>query len=503
MGINNKYIRFGDSADAIVEKSNFNFDQVLAAGFGPTGFNGVKGPTGVIGKIGPDGPQGPIGLRGSEWFQQNTPPATAGANPYDYWIVTSNLNQDKIFTYGGPTSGWIDTGSSLRSSGVFTGVQSLEGPEGATGYSAIAINATGPNTYLTTFVFSDRVLTTTDANPLLSKVLISTDSSQNEGAIMGFSKTTTNSPGYPAFYWASTGSDYSLKFESSSALRITSGNDLRILSDDTISISGGVTDIKIGGSSSIYATGPINITSDPSIQLSGLEMSLRGSDNNINVPVVLQPSYGSTGSYKIDAFGSEFNIGLLLTSAGATTASDILKIDDVDGLNLLKVKQNGQTVIGVTGSTGSYFIDAYRTVPSKFIPTSSSGGQTLGVVDLSSSQFFDTNKIMITFPSSINPAFSSPAFYIMLPSPSVPPEITGPNDITSFRIMNSNPNYTFRGISYMERKNVGANSVLIERRIDFPSPQNIGVLNLTYTEDTDAFFFNVGSTGSYVQMSVS
>jgi hypothetical protein len=69
--------------------------------------------------------------------------------------------------------------------------------------------------------------------------------------------------------------------------------------------------------------------------------------------------------------------------------------------------------------------------------------------------------------------------------------------------MNSNPNYTFKGISYMERRNVGANSVLIERRIDFPSPQNVGVLNLTYTEDTDSFFFNIGSTGAYVQMSVS
>jgi hypothetical protein len=110
---------------------------------------------------------------------------------------------------------------------------------------------------------------------------------------------------------------------------------------------------------------------------------------------------------------------------------------------------------------------------------------------------------MLEFPSSINPVFTSPAFYVMLPSPSVPPEISGPNDITSFKIMNSDPNYTFRGISYMERKNVGVNSVLIERRIDFPSPQNVGVLNLTYTEDTDAFFFSIGSTGSYVQMSVS
>lgn len=503
MGINNKYIRPGDSADVIIEKSNFNFDQILAAGFGPTGFNGQIGPTGVVGKIGPDGGQGPTGLRGSEWFQQNTAPATAGANLYDYWINTSNFNQDQIYTYQGPTSGWIDTGSSLRSSGVFTGVQSLEGPEGATGYSAIAINATGPNTYLTTFVFSDRVLTQSDANPLLSKVLISTDSLQNEGPILGFSKTTTNAPGFPAFRWASTGSDYSLSFESNSSLRLTSGRNLSIQSSDTISLSGGVTDLKIGGTTSLSATGPISITSDPSIQLSGQEMSLRGSDNNINVPLTLKPTYGSTGAFKLDVSGSGFNNGLLLTSAGATSASDVLKVDSVDGLSLLRVKQNSQTVFGVTGASGAYLVDAYRTVPSKFVTTSTSGGTTYGVIDLSSADYFDTNKIMLTFPSNINISVVNPAFYVMLPSPSVPPQISGANDVTSFKIMNSDPAYTFQGISYMERKNVGNNSVLIERRIDFPNPQNVSVLNLTYTEDSDAFFFSIGETGSYVQMSVS
>jgi hypothetical protein len=503
MGINNKYIRPGDSADSLIEKSNFNFDQILSSGFGPTGFNGQRGPTGVIGKIGPDGPQGPTGLRGSEWFQQNTPPATAGANLYDYWITTSNFNQDQIFTYAGPTSGWVDTGSSLRSSGVFTGVQSLEGPEGATGFSAIAINATGPNLYLTTFVFSDKVLNENDANPLRSKVLISTDSLQNEGAILGFSKTTTNSPGFPAFSWASTGTDYSLDFKTNSSMRITSGDDLSIFSTDTISLSGGVSDFKVGGTTLLSSAGPISIISNPSIQLSGSEMSLRGSDNNINVPLVLNPSYGSTGSYKIDITGSGFNTGFLLTSAGPTSASDILKIDDVDGLSLLRVKQNSQTVIGVTGSTGAHYIDSYRIVPSKFIPTSTSGVTTYGIVDLSSSDYFDSNKIMLTFPSDINISVVGPAFYVMIPSPSIPSQISGPNDITSFKIMNSDPSYTFQGISYMERKTVGNSAVLIERKIDFPNPQNVSVLNLTYTEDTDSFFFGAGETGSYVQMSVS
>lgn len=50
-----------DSDDILdlVEKINFNFDQVLAAGGGP---EGPAGPTG------PQGPAGPQGIRGSEWF---------------------------------------------------------------------------------------------------------------------------------------------------------------------------------------------------------------------------------------------------------------------------------------------------------------------------------------------------------------------------------------------------------------------------------------------------
>jgi hypothetical protein len=503
MGINNKYIRPGDSADQIIEKTNFNFDQILSSGFGPTGFNGSKGATGVIGKIGPDGPQGPTGLRGTNWFQQSTAPATAGANQYDYWINTSNLNQDSVYTYLGPTSGWVDTGSSLRTSGVFTGVESLEGPEGATGYSAIVIDATGPNTYLTTFVFSDRVLDATNANPLLSKVLVSTDSQNNSGSILGFSKTTTNSPGYPSFGWASTGSDYTLSLNSSSALRITSGRDLNIFSEDTVSLSSSVTDIQVGRKTTISATGPIDITSNPSIQISGSEMTLKGSDNSLSVPLQILPSLGSTGAFQIDIEGNGFNTGVLLTSRGATSSPDILKINDLNGRNLLRIKQNTQTVVGVTGSTGAHVMDSFRTVACKFVPTEIGVSETIGIVDLSSANYFDTNKIMLTFPSDINPSFVNPKFYVMLPSPAVPPEITGAGKITSFKVMNSDPNYSFNGISYMEKINVRNNSVLVEKRIEFPNPSQIGVLNLTYTDESESFFYRAGSSGGYVQMSVS
>jgi hypothetical protein len=500
MKINNKYIRTGDPASTIIDKSNFNFDQILASGFGGTGFNGVKGPTGVIGKIGPDGPQGATGVRGSNWYQQNTSPSTAGASPYDYWINTSSTNQDQVYYYAGPTSGWIDSGASLRTNGVFAGVQSLLGPEGATGYSAIVINGTGGSQARTTFVYSDTVFSAINANPNLAKVLISTDSESNDGAILGFSKTTTNAPGYPSFYWASTGTDYSLSFETNSTLSITSGKEFGIHSDSTFYLSSSVLDFKSGGVFSLGATGNISITSDPSIQITSTELSFRGNQNTLNVPLILSKAIGSTGSYKIDVEGSLFKSGLILTSAGATSSPDLLKINNTDGINLLKTKQNSQTVIGLTGSTGAHIVDGFRSIDCKFIPTGSTGSITYGIVDLTSPDYFNVNKIYLAFPSNINTSYVDPRFYVSLPSPSLDIKISNPGHVSVYKIFNGGTGYKLNGIAYQEKKNIGNNAVILERRIDFPNPDDVEILTLTYTGDQSSFFYNIGATGAFVNM---
>lgn len=500
MKINNKYIRTGDPASTIIDKTNFNFDQILASGFGGTGFNGPKGQTGVIGKIGPDGAIGLTGVRGSNWYQQNTAPATAGVNLYDYWINTSSVNQDQVYYYAGPTSGWVDSGASLRTNGVFAGVQSLLGPEGATGYSAIVINGTGGSQARTTFVFSDSVFEANDANPNLAKVLISTNSQSNNGALLGFSKTTTNSPGYPSFYWPSTGSDYSLGFGSNSLLSITSGREFSIQSEASFSLSSSVLDFKSGGIFSLGATGNISITSDPAVQITSSELSFRGNQNTINVPIKLNRSIGSTGSYKIDIEGSLFKNGLILTSAGATSAPDLLKVNDVNDRNFLKTKQNSQTVLGVTGSTGAHLVDGFRSIDCKFIPTGTTGSITYGIVDLTSPDYFDVNKIYLTFPSNINNSYTDPRFYVSVPSPSLDAKISSPGHVSVYKIFNGGTGYKMTGISYQEKKSVGNNAVILERKIDFPNPANSEVLTLTYTGDQSSFFYSVGTTGAYVNM---
>lgn len=70
MAINLKEILISDSDSIKLEKVNYNFDQLLAAGGGPKGPQGEKGDTGLQGitgqkgEIGPQGNQGPVGQKG-------------------------------------------------------------------------------------------------------------------------------------------------------------------------------------------------------------------------------------------------------------------------------------------------------------------------------------------------------------------------------------------------------------------------------------------------------
>ena len=56
------------------------------------------------------------------------------------------------------------------------------------------------------------------------------------------------------------------------------------------------------------------------------------------------------------------------------------------------------------------------------------------------------------------------------------------------------------GIAYQEKKNIGNNAVILERRIDFPNPDDVEILTLTYTGDQSSFFYNIGATGAFVNM---
>ena len=513
MKFNNKYIFPGDSKNEIIDKVNFNFDQILSSGFGATGFNGGRGATGVIGRIGPDGSQGPTGTRSTNWFQQSTAPSTAGAQTYDYWINTSPTNQDEIYIYSGPTAGWQDTGSSLRTSGFFTGVQGINGPEGATGYNAIVINATGPNTAKTTFVFADTVLTASNVNPLQAKVLIATNSSTNSGSILGFSKTTTNSPGYPRFSWGSTGTDYSLDLSTISDLKISAGTDLNVSSSNgTIDLSGNVLNY-ISGTSTEFtsATGGISISSNSTIQVNSKYATFKGSDNSIDLPVTLGAS-GATGQSRVTVRGSLFDVALLGVSSGPTGSLPLMSINDVNGRNLLKAKQDSQVVIGVTGSTGSHLIKSFVTIQCKMIPVEGNTTGNINQVNLTSPDIYGANDILLEFPSSLNQnpyttdgSYSNPVFYASIPSPYFSEVIAKPNEITSYRIYNGATGFTFSGLLYDYQRlaysiSGGSIATILQKRIEFGTSNPVSSVSITYTPDYKGFYFNAGVTGGFVNL---
>ncbi len=123
--INLQNIQQGDNQSTVVDKINYNFDQILSAGGGP---QGQKGPIGEMGPVGPQGPQGVQGVQGAsgtKWFVQDNVPTIGGItnnNPWtvptlgDYWLDTN----DPFLTISVlGTGGWTSSGVQLAASELF------------------------------------------------------------------------------------------------------------------------------------------------------------------------------------------------------------------------------------------------------------------------------------------------------------------------------------------------------------------------------------------------
>jgi hypothetical protein len=117
-----------DTISQLVDKTNFNFDQLLLNGGGPSGPVGPKGPTGPAGGRGP---------KGSTWYDgsdnpNNTPP-TPNPAEFDFYLQDSGTNI--------PTDGdvWEYTGLTWSLTGV--NLQGPIGPAGSGGGFGLATGA--------------------------------------------------------------------------------------------------------------------------------------------------------------------------------------------------------------------------------------------------------------------------------------------------------------------------------------------------------------------------
>ncbi len=105
-----------DTISQLVDKTNFNFDQLLLNG---------GGPAGPIGPSGPVGPAGGRGPKGTRWYE-DTSSSAPGANPTSTYPTSTPLEGDYYLQFNGQV--WEYNGTTW----VITTID-LEGPQGPQG----------------------------------------------------------------------------------------------------------------------------------------------------------------------------------------------------------------------------------------------------------------------------------------------------------------------------------------------------------------------------------
>jgi len=99
-----------DDQATIIDKINFNYDQILALGGGPPGPTGIRGIQGVPGQQGIQGFTGSSGADGAYWFVQpsSVNPSLPTPKEGDLWYQTDNNN---VLQYTGSPLAWTVVGN--------------------------------------------------------------------------------------------------------------------------------------------------------------------------------------------------------------------------------------------------------------------------------------------------------------------------------------------------------------------------------------------------------
>jgi hypothetical protein len=351
----------GDNQSTVVDKINYNFDQILSAGGGPQGQQGLQGPTGPIGPQGSQGVQGLQGPSGTKWFVQDSSPASGavtGSNPWtyptvgDYWLDPDSANQQiYVFT----ATGWADTGYGLAAGDIFQNLAPIQLSGSGTG-SGILIAGTASNRSL---ILSDSSIaqytpggvTADNINYENSKLKIATTGDRQKLISFGRSNydstsatgTTGNSKN-PSIQWTST------------VPAGTGDYNLSILNP------GGSIDIKstIGGGS-----GGINLFSQEEVtaQAASGDIHLKTSSNTrgVFIDVAVNPTASGQGFFEISDQPSSTPTNILYpafyvspTGVGVGVGTGQFKSTSVDARKLA-VLGNVSISKSTTGHTNGIF----------------------------------------------------------------------------------------------------------------------------------------------------
>lgn len=332
--INLLNILSGDSQTILIDKVNYNFDQILTAGGGPQGSQGIRGATGPIGPQGIQGPTGPQGLRGARWYVQPVAPSalTVGSYPTpwgepemgDYWLTgETGANPYGIYVYndlGGGTLGWDYSGVFIDTQSSFTAVDDINL---SVGERVLLHNTQFSHTYgllLSDYGASGGApgynygnLGQFGLNSERAKLKIATDPSSAMASLLSFGRADQDSVNYtdpsysqgknPRFLWTSA-SGYNLDFTSPGGnFNIkTPGNDFNV--PNSVSIS---------------------LIASSNFQVSALNVSItrQGSTNSFN-------NYG-TGAYYAEGSVMRYSPNYALAS-GNFIVGDTISTSGTKGL---------------------------------------------------------------------------------------------------------------------------------------------------------------------------
>ena len=358
----------GDSQKNLVDKTNFNFSQIISFDGGPYGKMGPEGKSGNPGISGPKGSFGPQGKRGNIWTILDSSPLNPSEG--DYWMNPANNNEIRV--YNSSTENWDLYSININSLDIFreySPIQTSSGPSSKGGYF-ISL----PYPILTTMVLSDSYLSngSITANPQYSKFVISTDSQNLNRRILEFTKGDYHGTSFnqetPYFFWSTgptaTEGNYALNFLSPKSLGFDLGGDfsLNSLSGSAILKSASFSlgyrlNTHING---IYSSN--SPTGDLNINVNSGAGSLLFSGKNIYYPVNTLFTINTTTTLDVQTSGTTGSQpSLNLISKNIDLGNLYYKMDEVypstrSGSTLFKATNSSNTILEISGK-GDFKID--------------------------------------------------------------------------------------------------------------------------------------------------
>lgn len=344
----------GDTQEDIRNKVNANFDSLVLNGGGPQGVQGPQGDQGPVGSAGSQGDPGEQGTRGTKWFVEPSQPSGGSADEIlvgDYWVDT--LNDNSIYQFN--NSGWVSTGYTLQTSGIFSTLSGITGP--TAGANAIVLNTPFPNLYTT--VLSDAISTQSTANPSYSKLLIATDSA-NDFPLLEFAKTNAVGIGtpsdytrHPQFRWMNPNQqNYNLLFSvPQDSMQFNSGGNMSIQST--------------GGDIQITAPQDIEIDSQSQILMYAANQILLQSEQIVFSSNNFQMSSSAMSIFtQVSVNANTTNPALQISNSGTGGGLQVFSNSTSSSTNIVDFQSGGETKFSINGQGKVYMKQTASSVKS-------------------------------------------------------------------------------------------------------------------------------------------